>query len=209
MADNNLRFSTAVAISGDDEFRWWKDMVSRLEWGEDEPICVFEVHEDKVLCFTNELNVEYGKPHELGLLVQKFFRVFPTEKRYLDFAYSWDCSSGYINGFGGGAVFVTVDEVCVFNSDDWREQSVKRFEAAPPSGEGTVESAYVQPPDTSLVVVRRANTKQRIHVYLEGTDACVGMLRGDKLEWHGDSALWTPKKTGEPKLFTCKFFTAH
>jgi hypothetical protein len=71
---------------------------------------------------------EWGDPSNVAWLMQKFLRKFRADQ-CSSLTYSTTCSKPRVGEFGGGAVFVTADEIKWDNAYDFIEQQRTAFEA--------------------------------------------------------------------------------
>jgi hypothetical protein len=142
MADNYLEFSVALDLKSDEERRWLQQQLEEVEHeaGDDMPrflldypdrdegetFAGFEVawHDDSVSFYAEE-GVNVG---HLVHLVQKFLRQFrPNEAWSVTWAET--CSKPHVDEFGGGAAFVTADEVKWMSAHQFVEEQLAAFEA--------------------------------------------------------------------------------
>ena len=69
-----------------------------------------------------------GNPDNVAWLVQKFLKKFRPDQCW-SLTYAATCSKPRVGEFGGGAVFVTADEIKWQNAYDFVEQEQTVFEA--------------------------------------------------------------------------------
>ncbi len=79
---------------------------------------------------------DYGNPDHVAWLVQKFLKRFRPDQCW-SLTYASTCSKLRVGEFGGGAVFVTADEIVWQNAYNFVEQQQARFKA----GKATAEVA--------------------------------------------------------------------
>jgi hypothetical protein len=141
MASNYLEFSVALDLKSRKERRWLEKQLEYVEHedsdlprflldypdrDEGETFAGFEVawHDDSVSFYAEE----GGNARHLAHLVQKFLRQFrPTEAWYVTWAET--CSKPHVDEFGGGAAFVTADEVKWMSAHQFVEEQLAAFEA--------------------------------------------------------------------------------
>jgi hypothetical protein len=70
---------------------------------------------------------EHGDPDHVAWLIQKFLRRFRPDQ-FWSLTYATICSKPRAGEFGGGAVFVTADEICGENAYDFVEQRAEEFQ---------------------------------------------------------------------------------
>jgi hypothetical protein len=71
---------------------------------------------------------DWGNPENAAYLVQKFLKMFRPDQCW-SLTYAATCSKPRVGEFGGGAVFVTADEIKYQNSYEFVEQERTAFEA--------------------------------------------------------------------------------
>ena len=144
MADYYLQFSETLDAINPDEEKWLHEQLAAdphtdcpaflLDYGDrdpDDPGYGFEwsFHgegEERHLWVHAD---DHGDVDRLAHLVQKFLKAFrPGECWSLNYANT--CSKPRVDGFGGGAVFVTVDEIRSHSSGEFIFQQRQAFEAA-------------------------------------------------------------------------------
>ncbi|KKN91210.1 hypothetical protein LCGC14_0220780 [marine sediment metagenome] len=128
MANNYMEFSEAIENLTPKELEWWTNEWDRVidayddnpENADDDSLCQdFSVQKDEKLVWFHD--DESGNPDKIGNVVQRFLKQFrPNECFWLTWA-SW-CSKPRIGEFGGGAIFVTADEIKWHNAHTWTEQ---------------------------------------------------------------------------------------
>jgi hypothetical protein len=69
---------------------------------------------------------EYGNPENVAHLVQKFLKMFRPDQCW-SLTYATSCSKPRVSEFGGGAVFVTADEIRWQNAYEFVEQQSAAF----------------------------------------------------------------------------------
>jgi hypothetical protein len=71
---------------------------------------------------------DYGNPENVAWLIRKFLKqCHPDQWWWL--AYAENCSKPHVGEFGGGAIFVTADEIKWQSTHDFIEQELKAFRA--------------------------------------------------------------------------------
>jgi hypothetical protein len=71
---------------------------------------------------------EYGNPDNVAWLVRKFLKAFRPNQCW-SLTYATTCSRPRVGDFGGGAIFVTADEIKWQNAYDFVEEQHAAFEA--------------------------------------------------------------------------------
>lgn len=106
MANNYLKFSEVIENLTPDEIEWWKNTDFIVADGDHH----IWLHRD-----------ESYDPDEIANIVQKFLKQFrPTDC----FCLTWAeyCSKPCIGEFGGGALFVTADDIKSYSTYEWVEK---------------------------------------------------------------------------------------
>ncbi len=110
--------------------RAWYDMEEQPDSPIDHGFC-YEFHDDdpeenwgRHLWFYTE---EWGYPELVAHLVQKFLRQFRAGDCW-SLSYAVTCSKPRVSEFGGGAVFVTANDIQYFSDGDFREKAREAFE---------------------------------------------------------------------------------
>ncbi len=86
---------------------------------------------------------EWGYPELVAHLVQKFLRKFRPGDCW-SLGYAVTCSKPHVGGFGGGAAFVTADDIQYFSDGDFLEKARGDCEQAKQSGaDPTAEQRFV------------------------------------------------------------------
>ena len=142
MADNYLQFSECLDSLTPEETAWLRAQLDNapdtdcpcflldfpeLEEGDD--YCGFDyafrdVDDGHSLCIYAE---DSGDPARAAYLVQKFLKQFHPDQCW-SLTYANTCSKTRVGEFGGGAVFVTVDEIRWNDCNDFVEEQRKAFE---------------------------------------------------------------------------------
>ena len=71
---------------------------------------------------------DHGNPENVGWLVRKFLKQFSPDKWWA-LSYATTCSKPHVGEFGGGAIFVTADEIKWQNTADFISQEQTAFKA--------------------------------------------------------------------------------
>lgn len=135
MANNYLEFSESIEHLTTQELEWWKNKEKETcdAYDEDpegadenENICSdFSIDKDsKSVWFHAD---ESGNADRVGSVVQQFLKIFrPTES----FSLTWAeyCSKPRIGEFGGGAMFVTADQIKFQTCGGWIQHTQKQWE---------------------------------------------------------------------------------
>ncbi len=111
-------------------YRFYRDYEDDLPDTEDAGFC-FELIEGEDSDFGRHLWVyaeDHGDLGPLAHLVQKFLRRFRPDTSW-SVAYASTCSKPRVDSFGGGAVFVTADEIKFDSSWDFIEREAAAFVA--------------------------------------------------------------------------------
>lgn len=89
---------------------------------------------------------DHGDVDRLAHLVQKFLKTFRPDQCW-SLSYANTCSKPRPDGFGGGALFVTADEIRSYSSGEFIYQQRQVFEAADQAGpaEMTIQSHAEEP----------------------------------------------------------------
>jgi hypothetical protein len=135
MANNYLEFSEIIENLTPEELRWWKNKQQEIEKAYDEDpegacydesMCrdfFIEEKENQIwLCAE-----ESGDPDKIGNIVQAFFKEFRITE-YFSLTWACWCSKPRLGEFGGGAMFVTADEIKFSNIDEWLRKEVEQHE---------------------------------------------------------------------------------
>ena len=86
---------------------------------------------------------EWGYPELVAHLVQKFLRQFRAGDCW-SLSYAATCEKLRVGDFGGGAVFVTANDIQYFSDGDFREKAREVFEQAKqPDAEPATERRFV------------------------------------------------------------------
>lgn len=141
MADNYLEFSAGLDLGVNAERRWLEQQLEEVEHEEgDMPRFLLDYPErlegetspgfevnwavDRVVFYA----VEHGNVCHLAHLVQKFLREFhPEDAWFVTWAES--CSKPRIGEFGGGAAFVTADEVRWMSAHQFIDEQLAAFQS--------------------------------------------------------------------------------
>jgi hypothetical protein len=144
MADNYLQFSETLDAIKPREEKWLNEQLG-TDPDTDCPVFLLD-YEDRDrddpdygfgVCFegrgkTRRLWI-YGEEHgdvgRVAHLVQKFLKRFRPDPCW-SLTYATTCSKLRVGEFGGGAMFVTADEIRWQNAYDFIEQERARFNAA-------------------------------------------------------------------------------
>ncbi len=128
MADYYTSYSAEIAGLTDEEIAWVK---SRIEEIEDAGGAVCGLGEvdvvDEALWFHGK---EYGDPRAVAEFARDFLKRFrPRDSLALEYAHT--CSKPRLDGFGGGAFFVTADGIECVETAAWvaerrREHEIRR-----------------------------------------------------------------------------------
>ncbi len=145
MADNFLQFSAEIPKLTDEERTWAKvhldlfgdeapqegdpgyaeftELIGVYGLEDDDDTLGFDWQFDEGLWIYGELN---GNPDHVAAFVQMFLKKFRPKDA---FAMSWGttCSRLRIDGFGGGAIFVTAEKVEWMNAWTWCDKKWKEF----------------------------------------------------------------------------------
>lgn len=109
-------------------YRFYRDYDEDVPDRDDAGFC-FQLNEREDSDFGRHLWVyaeEYGDVSPLAHLVQKFLRRFRPDESW-SVTYASTCSKPRVDSFGGGAVFVTADEIKFDSSWDFVERESATF----------------------------------------------------------------------------------
>lgn len=73
---------------------------------------------------------ENGEPWDAAVFIRYLLKYFQI-KQAVTFEFAYTCSSMRPDGFGGGAYFVTADELRWCNSGDWVVRQLEAFKVGP------------------------------------------------------------------------------
>lgn len=142
MANNYLDFSEIIDQLTDKEKEWFKQELGVPEfiddwpdeefeaWCEDRniedpcewPGFAWEFYETRLWVYATES----GNIEALTSIVQKFLAKFRPDS-YFTVTWSYTCSRPRVGEFGGGAAFVTRDEITMMDSYDWVSDKEQEF----------------------------------------------------------------------------------
>lgn len=111
----------------DDLPKWFKDKFSIDDFGEDtieEYMNIGYRLENDFLWIYSE---EYPNIDSLASIIHSVMKHY-NSKKYISFEYAFTCSKLRTDGFGGGAAFINSSEVKFFDTGNWVQEQVKRFE---------------------------------------------------------------------------------
>jgi hypothetical protein len=123
------KFSSSLKIESDREKDWCIATLSKLEeeldddgiskadfeWSYDpEEKCIYFVCDDSA-------NID-----QIASFVQEFLKEFHQD-RWWYLEWSRDCSSMRLDGFGGGAIFVTVNSIETIDTYHWIETQAEQY----------------------------------------------------------------------------------
>jgi hypothetical protein len=156
MADYYMSYSAEIKGLTEEESKWAHSRIKEIEdagdedAGDEDAVCGLGEIEvvDGVLWFHGE---EYGDPGAVAEFAWEFLKRFrPRDSFALEYAHT--CSSPRLDGFGGGAVFVTAEGIECVETAAWvaerrREHEIRRGGADAkrasrqhtPGSEGTTE----------------------------------------------------------------------
>jgi hypothetical protein len=143
MANNYLQFSASLDDLTSEEAKWLEEQLAEdenhcpvflrdHEDSEDDDYtysgfeCEFQEREGK--CYLWLVAEESGAPGRVAHLVQKFLKRFRPDQCW-SLTYATTCSKPRVGEFGGGAVFVTADEVRWQNAYEFIAQQQSTFKA--------------------------------------------------------------------------------
>lgn len=135
MANNYLEFSEIIENLTQAEIEWWENEVKRISDAIEED--AEGAYESDSICpnFYLEKNSqsvwfhgeECGNPDRVANIVQRFLKQF-RPKECFSLTWSCTCSKPRIGEFGGGAVFVTANEIQFYSTDEWVENTKTAWE---------------------------------------------------------------------------------
>lgn len=129
MADNYVQFSEMIDSLSPQELKWWEDekqrVCGRLAMdGDCESGCVdFSIEKygkEYYVWFSSD---EWGNPDEVALTVQRFLKAHRPNS-YFSLTWAETCSKPRIGEFGGGAVFVTANEISWLSTYQWVKKQI-------------------------------------------------------------------------------------
>lgn len=107
---------------------WYKDKFSIDDFGEDtveEYMNIGYKLEDEYLWIYSE---EYPNIDALVSIINSVMKHYNSNK-YVSFEYAYTCSKLRLDGFGGGAVFITSSGVKYHSTYGWIQEQIKQFES--------------------------------------------------------------------------------
>lgn len=144
MADNYTEFSETLDNLTPDEEKWLNEQLASdpctgcpvfvADYEEHDPdetgygFCVLFQCDDEN-CNLAIYSDGYGQVGRVAHLVQKFLKRYRPDQ-YWSLTFSNTCSSPRVGEFGGGAVFVTADEIRWHHTHDFIEQQRAAFAAS-------------------------------------------------------------------------------
>lgn len=111
----------------DDLPKWFKDKFSIDDFGEDtidEYMNIGYKLENDFLWIYSE---EYPNIDSLASIIYSVMKHY-NSKKYISFEYAFTCNKLRTDGFGGGAAFINSSEIKFFNTYNWMQEQIKRFE---------------------------------------------------------------------------------
>lgn len=111
----------------DDLPKWFKDKFSIDDFGEDtidEYMNIGYKLENDFLWIYSE---EYPNIDSLASIIYSVMKHYKS-KKYISFEYAFTCNKLRTDGFGGGAVFINSSKIKFFNTHNWMQEQIKRFE---------------------------------------------------------------------------------
>lgn len=111
----------------DDLPKWFKDKFSIDDFAEDtieEYMNIGYRLENDFLWIYSE---EYPNIDSLASIIHSVMKHY-NSKKYISFEYAFTCSKPRTDGFGGGAAFINSSEIKFFNTYNWMQEQIKRFE---------------------------------------------------------------------------------
>jgi hypothetical protein len=104
--------------------RFFAEAYRPAELNAEPAMCQYELRPDEFWVYSEESD----DPEPPARLVQLFLRKFaPSKTWFVTFATT--CDKPRVDEFGGGAVFVTAEEISWVNGYQWAEEQQARFEA--------------------------------------------------------------------------------
>ncbi len=127
MADYYVQYSVEIDKLTDDEIKWLKARLNDVEEvGADDDVDDLGQVElrDRTLWFCAE---ESGDPRAIAKFVRDFLKRFrPNDSFSLEYAFT--CSKPRLDGFGGGAIFVTAERIEHLDSSTWLRAQCEEHE---------------------------------------------------------------------------------
>lgn len=132
MADYYAQYSAEIDKLTDDEIKWLEVRLKDIEdaradddgLGEDDHDLGQVELQDRTLWFCGR---ESGDPRAIADFVQGFLKQFrPSDSFSLEYAFT--CSKPRLDGFGGGTVFVTAEEIQQTNTAAWVAERCREHE---------------------------------------------------------------------------------
>ncbi len=112
----------------DDLPTWYKDKFSIDDFGEDtveEYMNIGYKLEDECLWIYSE---EYPNIDALVSIINSVMKHYKSNK-YVSFEYAYTCSKLRLDGFGGGAVFITSSRIKYHSTHGWIQEQIKQIES--------------------------------------------------------------------------------
>jgi hypothetical protein len=148
MTDYHTEFSVGLGALTEKELSWLKDFLQPcpedkqdkkyLEWwtkakkrvikdtGFDDPECWpdvdFIVEKDQIILFSEESK----NPDFTSHVIHEFLKEFRPDG-YVTFEWAYTCSRLRLDGFGGGAAFITAKKVTIMGTSGWLWEKEKQF----------------------------------------------------------------------------------
>ena len=149
MANNYLQFSEIIHLQSGEERDWIKshleifnlvteDQDDNPNGDEQERIMDlyglrgeelefgFDWHFDDYLSQLHIYGEEFGNIDHVAIFAQEYLKKFHPDKAFCA-TWSVSCDQMEVGEFGGGAVFVTADEIQWMSAHDWRDKKWKEF----------------------------------------------------------------------------------
>lgn len=130
MANYYTQFSAALKLESKAEKSWCEKELKKLRKKEDkmdpetaESSFQSEMPDDNHLWFHED---ESGDPEHVGKFVQRFLKKFHPNNFWC-MEYANICDKARLDGFSGGALFVTADEIKYMNASQWLEEQTLEF----------------------------------------------------------------------------------
>ena len=132
MADYYTQYSAEIDKLTDDEIKWLEVRLKDIEdaradddgLGEDDNDLGQVELQDRTLWFCGR---ESGDPRAIAEFVQGFLKQFRPNGSF-SMGHTFSCSRPRLDGFGGGAVFVTAESIEHVNSDTWLRERYAEHE---------------------------------------------------------------------------------